>query len=159
MRTMLRRLIATGVTLLTVAGCTPGDPPSDPSSPAPTTPTASPEDTRPPIEQIIDVPFRMDHSVLPDGVTESPTWGSVTLNGDGTVVGDECLTFISNPTHWRRDGDILKFCTSEDCEFWSEWTVRKPEQEEGKPAVFELVFANAKDDQGNEIIRILRAKQ
>ena len=159
MRTMLRRVVTTGLALLAVVSCTPGESPSEPSSSPVTTPSSTPEDTRPPIEQIIGIPLRMDPSVLPEGAKESITWGIVDFHPDGTVTGDGSLTFISNPTHWRRDGDILKLCTSEDCEFWSEWTVRKPAQEEGKPLVFELVFANAKDDQGNEIIRILKARQ
>lgn len=157
---MLRRMLTVGLLLLAVVGCsaeppTPGGPTFASSSPT--------EDTRLPIEKIIGPSLKMDHSVLPEGITQGPSWGQVTFHPDGTVTGDESLTMISNPTHWRRDGDILKLCTSEDCEYWSEWFVRiqepaetASEGEEEKPLVFELVFANAKDEEGNEIIRILK---
>ncbi|MDO5068438.1 MAG: hypothetical protein Q4D96_14260 [Propionibacteriaceae bacterium] len=149
MRPTPSRLLAAGLALLAV-GCTPGAP----GEPAP----SASESPQQPIDQIIGRPLRMDRDVLPEYAKEGITWGQVTFHDDGTVTGDKSLVFISNPTHWQRDGDILKLCTEQECEFWSEWKVRRKDAPENE-IIFELVFANAKDDQGKEITRTLKVIQ
>lgn len=156
MKSRLTGAVVAGLAALALVSCGGSGP-----EPAPTrtegdaSPTAT-EDTRPPIEQIIGINLKMHRDVLPEGVEQPASWGAVAFNPDGTVTGDESLLYISNPTHWQRDDDLFKLCTEEACEYWSEWYVRKPEPVDGQLPTFELVFAGAKDEAGNKIIRVLQ---
>ena len=81
------------------------------------------------------------------------------LNSDGTVTGPaETLLYMSKATNWRLQDGTLDLCTSQDCKYWSSWTVAPGESSPfARGKVYVLSLKNVTTEGGGSPVRTLIA--